>query len=60
MKITITQVVLEIEFPEQEEPAPVPAPNPFDVLLKRLLLEAAQGCNPKQWEVDPHGTVFKV
>ncbi len=58
MKITITQIVLEIEFPEQEEPAPIFEPNPLDTLLAYLTRNVDDG--KKIWEVAPYGTIFKI
>ncbi len=58
MKITITQIVLDFELPEQEEPVPVYEPNPFDTLLAWLTRETKD--ERKTWEADPYGTIFKV
>ena len=56
MKITITQIV--IELPEQKQPAPVRDPNPLDTLLACLTRRADD--KPQQREVDPYGPILKV
>ncbi len=48
MKITITQIVLEFDGPQDEEPAPVRKPNPLDTLLTSLTREVKN--EQKTWD----------
>ena len=63
MKITITQIVLE--FPEPKNPVPAkpevkPRNDNFLASLFFDLLSEELDIPQKAWEVDPHGTIFKV